>query len=180
MNAWPPFRLGPRPRRPQPQLSPLLEGLDTLDPSSGVALFTDGSAHCKDRSGGWAWVAIDVDDGEACGSGGVSDTTNNRMEMMAWIEGLVSLYEEHGACEILLYSDSEYVGYGATNRERNRKINRDLWTMVDDAIDLHTHVEWHYVKGHFRGAERLMAHEYNQKCDRLASKARKAHRDTPR
>lgn len=121
-------------------------------------------------------MAIDVAEGEAHDSGGASGTTNNRMEMMAWIEGLVTLAEAFGPCEIVLYSDSEYVGYGATNRERARRTNKDLWKMLDDAMDFHTHVEWTHVKGHFRGKQRRMSHDYNQKCDRLASRARKAHR----
>lgn len=122
-------------------------------------------------------MAIDIGDGEASDSGGEGDTTNNRMEMMAWIEGLVSLQEAFGPCDILVYSDSEYVGYGATLRERNRKSNLDLWELLDAAIDMHSYVKWTHVKGHFKGQERLVAHDYNHQCDRLASKARKAHRD---
>lgn len=137
-----------------------------LDPKKGIALFTDGSSYYKDGSGGWAWVAIDCFGGEETGSGYVADTTNNRMEMQAWIEGLNHLVETLGPCDVLLYSDSEYVGYGAMDRTRARKKNRDLWDEIDEAIDQHQFVEFVWVKGHHES-------HYNQLVDELAGNARR-------
>lgn len=138
-----------------------------LDPSEGIAIFTDGSSYYKDRTGGWAWIAIDAFTGECNGIGGEGDTTNNRMEMTAWIKGLEAVFESHGPCTIIVYSDSEYVGLGAMDRNRKRNNNRDLWWDLDEAIDKHKYVEFRHVKGH-------SGHEYNEAVDKLASQARHA------
>lgn len=138
-----------------------------LDKSDGIALFTDGSAYTKDKSGGWAFIAIDAFDGEHQSFGGERNTTNNRMEMTAWIRGLQELYEALGPCEVIVYSDSEYVGLGATRPERNRKLNVDLWLELDESIASHTYVEWQYVRGH-------TGDYYNEAVDKLAGEARVA------
>jgi ribonuclease HI len=138
-----------------------------LNPDKGIALFTDGSSYYKDGSGGWAWVAIDCFGGKEIGSGYVSDTTNNRMEMQAWIEGLNYLVGTLGPCDVLVYSDSEYVGLGAMDRSRTRKKNRDLWDDIDHAIDQHKSIEFVWVKGHHES-------HYNQLVDELAGNARRA------
>lgn len=131
------------------------------------AIFTDGSSNYQDRSGGWAFIIIDKFGNEEIGSGGVSDTTNNRMELTAWFEGLNYLFKTLGPCDVLVYSDSQYAGLGAMERWRSRKKNPDLWTEMDKAIDQHTSVEFVWVKGHHES-------HYNQLVDKLASKARKA------
>ncbi len=132
-----------------------------------ISIFTDGSSNYKDGSGGWAFVAIDSYDGEEVGSGHASDTTNNRMEQTAWAKGLSYLFETLGPCDVLVYSDSQYVGLGAMDRTRKRKRNRDLWNEIDKAIDQHSSVEFVWVKGHDGS-------HYNQQADGLAVKARKA------
>jgi ribonuclease HI len=137
----------------------------SLDASEGIALFTDGSAWTGDRIGGWAWIALDSFGNEDAGYGWADDTTNNRMEMQAWIEGLNSLWDSCGVCEVLLYSDSEYVGLGAMDRSRARKINKDLWEQIDAAVDLHLIVEFVHVKGHGDSY-------YNDLVDKLAGEAR--------
>jgi ribonuclease HI len=129
-------------------------------------LFTDGSS--KDRSGGWAWVAIDAYDGECFDIGGDSDTTNNRMEMMAWIEGLRAVHEAFGPCSIIVASDSQYVGFGAMDRTRKRNLNVDLWLELDEEIDKHLYVEFRHVKGH-------AGDYFNEKVDKLAGEARLAY-----
>lgn len=137
-----------------------------LKPDKGIALFTDGSSYYKDGSGGWAWVAIDCFGGEEIGSGYVPDTTNNRMEMQAWVEGLNRLVDTLGPCDVLVYSDSQYTGYGAMDPTRARKKNRDLWKEIDEAIDQHRSVEFVWVKGHHES-------HYNHLVDELAGNARK-------
>jgi ribonuclease HI len=156
------------PSRKPPRQTP--SGLETLNSVEGIALYTDGSAWSKDRSGGWAWLAVDAFDGEAYNSGGESATTNNRMEMMAWIEGLISIYEGLGPAKLLVYSDSEYVGYGATRPGRLRKRNNDLWDVLDEAVRLHEYMEFVYVKGH-------SGHLYNERVDQMAGQARVEWRD---
>lgn len=138
-----------------------------LDPTNGLALFPDGSAWSRDRSGGWAWVAIDAGIGEEFDMGWDHDATNNRMEMTAWIKGLNTLYEEFGPCTILVYSDSEYVGLGVTIRTRSRRNNVDLWPTLDEAFDQHAYVEFIHVYGHADS-------HYNEFADQLAGEARLA------
>jgi ribonuclease HI len=136
-----------------------------LNPGRGVALFTDGSAWYKDGSGGWAWIAIDAFGSEEQGAGACSDTTNNRMELTAAIRGLEHLNRIYGRCDVLLYSDSEYMVLGSRDRFRSRKKNRDLWEQLDHAADNHS-VEWLHVKGHADSY-------YNDLCDKMASEVRK-------
>lgn len=137
-----------------------------LDPTEGIILFTDGSSYYKDGSGGWAWLALDVYGSEVNGSGYESDTTNNRMEMQAWIEGLKYLTNAYGACEVLVYSDSQYVGLGAMEPQRSRKKNKAHWKALDEAIDVHDYVEFCWVKGHNDS-------RYNKAVDKMAGEARK-------
>lgn len=144
--------------------------LEDLNPAEGIGLFTDGSAWNKDKSGGWAWLAIDAFDGKVEGSGGASHTTNNRMEMMAWIEGLNAVHQALGPCELAVFSDSEYVGLGVMDRARKRRCNVDLWKGLDAAVDQHDYVEFAHVKGH-------SDHYFNDQVDKLASQARKDFRD---
>lgn len=136
-----------------------------FDPAEGVALFTDGSAWYKDGSGGWAWVAIDGFDGELRGSGSDHDTTNNRMEMRAVVEGLTSLHDLLGAIDVLVYSDSEILIKGATG-VYGRHSNQDLWKLIDEAVALHKLVEWNHVRGHRDS-------HYNCLVDELAGEARR-------
>lgn len=96
-----------------------------------------------------------------------SDTTNNRMEMQAWIEGLNYVYDTYGPCDVLVYSDSEYVGLGATDRTRKRNNNVDLWVAIDEAIRLHNSFEFVHVRGHADS-------HYNCEVDRYAGEARQA------
>jgi len=137
-----------------------------LNPKRGVAVFTDGSASHKDGSGGWAFVAIDCFGNEEIGSGGVLDTTVGRMEMQAWIEGLNHMFKTLGSCELLMYSDSQYVVLGTSDRTRKRRVNKDLWFELDSAIDQHEYVESIWVKGHHESY-------YNHLVDELAGNARK-------
>lgn len=150
---------------PRPQAS-----LD-LNPSDGIALFTDGSAWSGDGSGAWAWIAIDAFEGEGQDAGYVGKTTNNRMEMLAWVEGLMAIAEAFGPCEVLVYSDSEYVGKGAMDRGRSRVKNRDLWELIDESIDYHDYVEFIHVRGHD-------GHPFNERVDKLAGEVRRAGRQS--
>lgn len=62
-------------------------------------------------------------------------------------------------------SDSEYVGLGAIDRTRSRKCNKDLWPLLDKAVDSHLYVEFAHVKGH-------TGHMWNDRVDKLAGQAR--------
>jgi ribonuclease HI len=137
-----------------------------LNPEKGVAVFTDGSCNYKDGSGGWAWVAIDSDGTMETDSGYLSDATNNRMELHAPTMALTYLHEEYDSCDVLIYSDSQYVVLGCNDKTRSRKKNPKWWKRLDSAITLHNYVEWNHVKGHSTSF-------YNGLADKLAGEARK-------
>jgi ribonuclease HI len=137
-----------------------------LDPSEGVAIFTDGSASNRDKSGGWGWVALDAFEGIYTGSGYRAGTTISRMELAAPTYALEYLNVVYGACDVLVYSDSEYVVLGVNDRTRKRNANKGWWLALDLAIEKHNIVQFHHVKGH-------SDHLYNEMADDLAGKARK-------
>ncbi len=137
-----------------------------LNPKHGIAVFTDGSAHAKDRSGGWAWIAIDAFDGIQTDSGYRSDTTIGQMELEAVAQALNTLAEEYQAQTVLVHCDSEYVVLGCKDRTRKRNKNHKWWKRVDTGINRHHYVEFEHIYGH-RG------HEFNEKADELAGLARK-------
>jgi ribonuclease HI len=144
--------------------------------SDGVELFTDGA--CKGNPGPGGWGAVLRFKGkERELSGGERDTTNNRMELMAAIEGLKALTRP---CKVTLWTDSNYVKDGITKwifgwqrngwRTADRKPvkNADLWQALLAASAPHQ-VEWRWVKGH-------AGHPENERADRLASAAAEAAR----
>ncbi len=106
-------------------------------------------------------------------------TTNNRMELIAVIEGLKALKEP---CEVVVVTDSQYVKHGITEwlpkwKERGWKkkrkgksgtkavLNQDLWEELDRVSQAHAMI-WEWVKGH-------ASHEDNNRCDQLALRAAK-------
>ena len=73
-----------------------------------VHLFTDGGCSGNPGPGGWGFILRHVSTGkEKEQSGGVPETTNNRMELTAVIEGLATLKRP---CRVELFTDSVYVG----------------------------------------------------------------------
>lgn len=136
-----------------------------------VEIFTDGACSGNPGIGGWGSI-LRFNGQEKEISGAQNPTTNNRMELMAAIEGLKSLKEP---CAIDLTTDSQYVKNGITqwifNWKRNnwRKsdnkpvLNFDLWLQLDELSKIHQ-IKWHWVKGH-------TGHIENERCDALARKA---------
>jgi ribonuclease HI len=141
-----------------------------------VELFTDGACKGNPGPGGWgAVIRFGAHEKEL--SGGETLTTNNRMEMMAAIEGLNALTRP---CKVVLSTDSKYVMDGITKwvhgwRRRNWRTadnkpvkNVELWHALVEAAAPHE-VEWRWVKGH-------AGHPENERADRLASAAADAMR----
>lgn len=135
-----------------------------------VHLFTDGACSGNPGPGGWAFILRHPASGkEIERSGGDPATTNNRMELMAVIEGLTALSKPSS---VDLYSDSQYVLKGLSEwmaawKKRGWKTagkqpvkNRELWERLDELAQAHT-VRFHWVRGHSE-------HPENERCDRLA------------
>lgn len=129
-----------------------------------VEIYTDGA--CLGNPGPGGWCAILIYKGvEKVISGLNKETTNNRMELTAAIEGLKALKEK---CKVILYSDSAYLVNSINenwieNWQKNnfKKIkNVDLWKELIYQIKIHD-VKFIKVKGH-------SDNKYNNKCDLIA------------
>ena len=138
---------------------------------SEVELYTDGA--CRGNPGPGGWAALLIAGGKRREvSGAEALTTNNRMELLAAIEGLNALKRR---CAVQLYTDSKYVLQGATEWLANWKArgwrtaarepvkNQDLWERLDAALATQD-IVWHWVKGH-------SGHEGNEYVDGLANRA---------
>jgi ribonuclease HI len=135
-----------------------------------VEIYADGACKGNPGPGGWGVVLrTRGHEKELCG--GEAQTTNNRMELTAVIEGLAAL--KHRS-KVRVYTDSQYVQKGISEwihnwkrrgwRTADRKPvkNEDLWRKLDDIARGH-HVEWHWVKGH-------AGHPENERADALANR----------
>ncbi|MFT4087058.1 MAG: ribonuclease HI [Gordonia sp. (in: high G+C Gram-positive bacteria)] len=139
--------------------------------STTVEISTDGACLGNPGPGGWGAV-LRYGDTEKQLSGAEPDTTNNRMELTAAIEGLAALTRP---CDVILYTDSVYVRDGITKWVNGWKRNgwqtsakkpvknADLWQRLVDEERRHT-VEWRWVKGH-------NGDKYNEIADTLATSA---------
>lgn len=136
-----------------------------------VEAFTDGACLGNPGPGGWG-VLLRYGGRERELSGTDTDTTNNRMELMAAIEALEALTRH---CDVDLHTDSRYVEQGIRDwlprwrangwRTADRKPvkNQDLWERLATAAERHA-VRWHWVRGH-------AGHVENERVDRLARDA---------
>ena len=135
-----------------------------------VIIYTDGACKGNPGPGGWG-VLLRYKGVVKELYGGEKDTTNNRMELTAAIQGLEALTKE---CRVELNTDSKYVLQGITEwlpnwKKRGWKTagnkpvkNEDLWRRLDAAGSRHT-IEWKWVKGH-------SGHKENDRADELANR----------
>jgi ribonuclease HI len=136
-----------------------------------IHLYTDGACSGNPGPGGWG-ALLRWNGHEKELSGGDPQTTNNRMEMTAVIEGLNAI-KKPGPVHI--FTDSKYVMQGVTEWMQGWKArgwktadkkpvkNQDLWEALDSAIRRHD-VRFTWVKGH-------NGHEENERVDKLAVQA---------
>ena len=138
-----------------------------------IQMFTDGACSGNPGAGGWGTI-LRYGDYEKEFSGGAPDTTNNRMEMTAVIEGLKKLKEP---CIVTVTTDSKYVVDSITKKwvyswkNKNWKksdgkpaLNADLWEEMLKLLAIHD-VNFIWVKGH-------AGHPENERCDALAVQQR--------
>ena len=135
-----------------------------------VEIYADGACKGNPGPGGWG-VLLRAGGRDREMHGGEPQTTNNRMELTAVIEGLRAL---EGPAQVRVYTDSQYVQKGISEwihawkrrgwltADRKPVKNIDLWKALDEAARAHD-VEWHWVKGH-------AGHPENERADALANK----------
>ncbi len=138
-----------------------------------IIIYTDGACSGNPGVGGWGVVVIKKTDIEKF-NGYEKDTTNNRMELMAAIEGIAK--QKIGE-KITLYTDSKYVKDGITtwviNWRKNNWLtsakkpvkNKDLWQRLDLLCGKYE-VNWKWVRAHQEDlSDETM---YNNMADKLA------------
>jgi len=154
-----------------------------------VIIYTDGSIYPNPGVGGWAAVLLWKDVVHEISGGEKGPTTNNRMEMLALVEALKLLQHP---CKVTVYTDSQYLqrgvgdwndgkpgdfrgymvkwksrGWMKTDKGEILSIkNVDLWKQLYDLTGDHARIRMKWVKGH-------SGDPYNERCDVLASEARK-------
>jgi ribonuclease HI len=136
-----------------------------------VLLFTDGACSGNPGPGGWG-ALLRYRDQEKELSGGEPETTNNRMELLAVINGLEALKRP---VRVRIVTDSQYVMKGMTEwlvgwKQRGWRTagrqpvkNIDLWQRLEAALTPHE-IEWEWVRGH-------SGHPDNERVDQLARAA---------
>lgn len=138
-----------------------------------VEIFTDGACSGNPGPGGYG-VVLRFGSHEKELSGGESETTNNRMELMGVIAGLSALKRP---CRVILTTDSKYVcdsvnkgwavGWkkrGWIKADKKPALNVDLWEKLLALLEVHD-VTFNWVKGH-------AGHPENERCDKLAVEQR--------
>lgn len=141
----------------------------TVKPTTEVLLYTDGACSGNPGPGGWAYL-LEHGGRRKEGSGGDANTTNNRMEMKAIIEGLNALNKP---CIVTVCSDSaliinafndkwidNWIKRGWKKADKKPVENRDLWEEMLAAMQRHQ-IIWKKVKGH-------STDERNNRVDELA------------
>jgi ribonuclease HI len=137
-----------------------------------TTIFTDGSSRGNPGPGGWA--AVVVEEGKVTRvkelGGGERNTTNNRMEIKAALEGLKYASKDSS---IVVHTDSKYLINGITlwvkgwkkngwkTKTKGDVLNRDLWEDLHDAAEGKT-IKWDYVGGHVG----ILG---NERCDHIAT-----------
>ncbi len=134
-----------------------------------IEMFTDGACSGNPGPGGWGTI-LRFNGIEKELSGGAADTTNNRMELTAVIEGLKALKEP---CEVIICTDSKYVSdavtlgwakswkaHGWKKADKKPALNAEMWDELLSLLDKHK-VTFNWIKGH-------AGHPENERCDALA------------
>jgi len=103
---------------------------DRPGPARPILLVLSGVCDGSRGPGGWGYVSCDSSGVERAGHGTVPETTSNRMELQAVIEGLRSLGNKARITPVRVVTASQYLVEGATGK-RERSANTDLWAKLD-------------------------------------------------
>jgi len=120
-----------------------------------IEIYTDGACLNNPGPGGWGVIIVEKDKKIVFG-GNERETTNNRMELTAVIEGLKQISKE---TPVKIFSDSTYV-INTMTKNWKRKKNNDLWDALDNQV-LSRIIEWNWVKGH-------AGNLFNEEADKIA------------
>ncbi len=121
-----------------------------------IHIYTDGA--CLGNPGPGGWAAVIQERGKRKIVAGHDDqTTNNRMEILAAIEGLEATPEGD---KVAVHSDSQYL-VNTMTRKWKRNVNNDLWARLDKAVSKRK-VAWEWIRGH-------AGHPENELADKLAN-----------
>ena len=132
--------------------------------SQTITLYVDGACKGNPGLGGWgAYIITESEEHKICG--GEAETTNNRMELTAAIEGILFCPT---SAKLIIWTDSNYVKQGITEwihgwKKKNWKDvkNPDLWKKLDSVCQ-GREIEWNWIKGH-------SGHAGNEMADQLAN-----------
>jgi ribonuclease HI len=163
-----------------PEIGPThAESIEAILETGRVVIYADGGADPNPGPGGYG-VVLRYQEHRKELSGGFRLTTNNRMELLACIEGLRALSKK---CAVVLYSDSRYIvdsvmqgrarRWQANGWQRDKTFqarNVDLWEQLLELCEQHS-VEFKWIRGHAGIPD-------NERCDQLATKAARR-RDLP-
>ncbi len=131
---------------------------------SKIIVYTDGSCLGNPGPGGWAFLVLEGEKSESekiifQQSGRSLHTTNNRMEMTAFLESLKYLQKNFPLHQIEINSDSNLL-VQTINQGWKKKANTDLWEEIDSLRpQINFHLHW--VKAHANN-------HWNNQCDKLA------------
>jgi len=144
-----------------------------------VQLITDGACLGNPGPGGWAAI-LRYGEKKKELWGSEPNTTNNRMEITAALQGLRALRE---GCEVEAVTDSEYLKNGITTWIHGWKrkvwitaakkpvVNQDLWKALEEEVARHK-TQWVWTRGHSN-------HSDNNRCDDLATRAAREQTSSP-
>ncbi len=139
-----------------------------------ITIYTDGSSLGNPGKGGWAAILSDESQNEKILTGGFRLTTNNRMELLAIVEGLKSLKVQ--GYSVIIYTDSQLISNSVNNgwlkkwsnngwkkSDKTEVLNSDLWKMLIELMKINN-VQVSWIKGH-------NGEEGNERCDKLSKNA---------
>ncbi len=164
---------------PAPRRRPAIKETPVEQRPDEALVWTDGACSGNPGPGGWAAIVVGPGGGEPLErSGGDPDTTNNRMELTAALEGLRALPDGSRACivtdsQLMLNSMTQWLpGWkrkGWKTAAGTPVKNQDLLMALEAEIGRHAEVRWHWVRGHADS-------ELNDRADKLAVAAAQAAR----
>lgn len=148
----------------------ILNHKEEYNMNNRVKVYTDGACsnnQLKENRGGYGAIILGLEDEPIIIKGGYRNTTNNKMELRAVIEGLKRVKANS---LVTVYSDSQYVVEGITKwmlgwlAKGKKRANWTLWMELVEIVDKFEEVKFVEVKGHSDNI-------YNNKADKLAREA---------